>query len=127
MGNGGGHGAGHGTSAAEMAPVFSINGKAYPAAEPLRARLGTVEEWTIVNTTEMDHPFHLHGFRFQVVFADGEKPGLVAWRDTVNIPAEQTLKLRLRLEDNPGTWMFHCHILEHAERGMMGELEVSAP
>ncbi len=51
----------------------------------------------------------------------------MAWRDTVNIPAEQTVKIRLRLEDNPGTWMFHCHILEHAERGMMGELHVRAP
>ncbi|MCK6586366.1 MAG: multicopper oxidase domain-containing protein [Polyangiaceae bacterium] len=37
------------------------------------------------------------------------------------------MNFRVLLEDNPGMWMFHCHILEHAERGMMGELEVAAP
>jgi FtsP/CotA-like multicopper oxidase with cupredoxin domain len=124
---GGDHGAGHGSSTTDMAPVFSINGEVFPDVTPLTATLETVEEWSIVNTTEMDHPFHLHGFRFQVVSVDGAAPGVVAWRDSINIPAEKTVKFRVRLEDNPGTWMFHCHILEHAERGMMGELEVAAP
>ena len=110
-----------------MGPVFSINGEVFPSVTPMVATLGAVEEWSLVNTTTMDHPFHLHGFRFQVVSVDGVAPGFMAWRDTVNIPAEQTVKIRLRLEDNPGTWMFHCHILEHAERGMMGELHVRAP
>jgi FtsP/CotA-like multicopper oxidase with cupredoxin domain len=126
MGMSAGH-AGHGSSHGEMGPVFSINGHAYPEAEPLVASLGDVEEWSIVNTTEMDHPFHLHGFRFQVTSVAGVDPGFLAWRDSINIPANQTVKLRVRLEENPGTWMFHCHILEHAERGMMGELEVEAP
>jgi FtsP/CotA-like multicopper oxidase with cupredoxin domain len=119
--------AGHGTAMAEMAPIFSINGQVYPDATALVGTLGSVEEWSIVNTTEMDHPFHLHGFRFQVVSVDGTAPGFSAWRDSINIPAEKTVKFRVRLEDNPGTWMFHCHILEHAERGMMGEIEVAAP
>lgn len=123
----GDHGAGHGSSMTDMAPVFSINGEVFPDVTPLAATLEAVEEWAIVNTTEMDHPFHLHGFRFQVVSVDGAAPGVVAWRDSINIPAEKTVKFRVRLEDNPGTWMFHCHILEHAERGMMGELEVAAP
>jgi FtsP/CotA-like multicopper oxidase with cupredoxin domain len=112
---------------AMMATVFSINGHVFPEGDALEARLGDVEEWSIVNTTEMDHPFHLHGFRFQVVSEDGRPPAFAAWRDTVNVPARGTVVLRLALEDHPGTWMFHCHILEHAERGMMGELEVSAP
>lgn len=120
-GHGGGHGGGSG------GPVFSISGQVYPDATPLVGTLETVEEWSIVNTTEMDHPFHLHGFRFQVVAVDGEEPGPIAWRDTINIPARRTVVFRARLEDHPGTWMFHCHILEHAERGMMGELEVVAP
>jgi FtsP/CotA-like multicopper oxidase with cupredoxin domain len=128
MAMGGEHGGGHGSSmSTDMAPVFSINGQVYPDATPLAASLDAVEEWSIVNTTEMDHPFHLHGFRFQVVSVDGATPGVVAWRDSINIPAEKTVKFRVRLEDNAGTWMFHCHILEHAERGMMGELEVAAP
>lgn len=127
MGMGGGHGAGHGSPTTGMAPVFSINGQVYPNATPLAATLESVEEWSIVNTTEMDHPFHLHGFRFQVVSIEGAVPGFIAWRDSINIPAKKTVKFRVRLEDNPGTWMFHCHILEHAERGMMGELKVATP
>jgi FtsP/CotA-like multicopper oxidase with cupredoxin domain len=127
MAMGAGHGAGHGSSASDMVPVFSINGQVYPDATPLAASLETVEEWSIVNTTEMDHPFHLHGFRFQVLSVEGADVGVVAWRDSINIPADQTVKFRVRLEDNPGTWMFHCHILEHAEHGMMGELEVATP
>lgn len=104
--------------------VFSINGFVYPDIENLSSALDTVEEWSIVNTTTMDHPFHLHGFRFQVTSDDGTSPDFLAWRDTVNVRAKTTTSFRVRLEDNAGTWMFHCHILEHAERGMMGELEV---
>lgn len=121
---GGGHGSSSGT---QMPTVFSINGQVYPDATPLAATLGAVEEWAIVNTTEMDHPFHLHGFRFQVVAVDGTAPPFLAWRDSINIPAKETVRFRVRLEDHPGIWMFHCHILEHAERGMMGELEVVEP
>lgn len=121
------HGAGHGAATGAMPAVFSINGDVFPDVTPLVATLETIEEWLIVNTTEMDHPFHLHGFRFQVVSVDGIAPSVIAWRDSVNVPARETVRFRVRLEDNPGTWMFHCHILEHAERGMMGELEVAAP
>ena len=106
--------------AADGGPVFSINGKVFPDDEMFTATLGAVEAWTIHNMTEMDHPFHLHGFRFQV---DGDR----AWRDTINVPAKVMTTFRVRLEDHPGTWMFHCHILEHAERGMMGHLMVEAP
>lgn len=109
----GGH-AGHGGGS----PVFSINGASFPDGAPLTGVLGAVEEWSIVNATEMDHPFHLHGFRFQIV------DSVPAWRDTINIPAMTTVRFRVRLEDHPGRWMFHCHILEHAERGMAGELIV---
>jgi FtsP/CotA-like multicopper oxidase with cupredoxin domain len=113
--------AGHAMPSSEAEPLFSI--ETFPEGEPLTATLGDVEEWTIENYTMMDHPFHLHGFRFQLVPID-EQAVFPAWRDTINVPAGQTMKFRVRFEDNPGMWMFHCHILEHAERGMMGELEV---
>lgn len=107
------------------APVmFAINDRVYPDVESIVARLGDVEVWSIVNTTEMDHPFHLHGFRFQIVDTDGAPATERAWRDTINIAAGQTVRFAVSLDANPGTWMFHCHILEHAERGMMGELSV---
>jgi bilirubin oxidase len=103
---------------------FAINGVPWPDSAPLVASLGAVEEWSIVNGTEMDHPFHLHGFRFQVLSEDSQPPAARVWRDTINVRAETTTVFRVRLEEYPGRWMFHCHIQEHAERGMMGELLV---
>jgi bilirubin oxidase len=123
MHHGGSMAATSGSAPAGMGPVFSFNGEVFPSVTPLKAHLGDVEEWSLVNTTSMDHPFHLHGFRFQVVSGTNEPR---AWRDTLNVPAAQTVRIRLRLDDHPGMWMFHCHILEHAERGMMGELQVDA-
>jgi FtsP/CotA-like multicopper oxidase with cupredoxin domain len=123
MHHAGSMGATSGKAAGAMGPVFSFNGEMFPNVTPLKAHLGDVEEWSLVNTTSMDHPFHLHGFRFQVVSNNSEP---LAWRDTLNVPAAQTVRIRLRLDDHPGLWMFHCHILEHAERGMMGELQVAA-
>jgi hypothetical protein len=70
---------------------------------------------------------YLHGFRFEVVNIDGVAPTYRALQDTINIGAEQTVRLLVPVEGHPGTWMFHCHILEHAERGMMGELDVREP
>jgi FtsP/CotA-like multicopper oxidase with cupredoxin domain len=107
-----------------MDATFSINGQSHPVITPLSAVLGSVEEWTIENTTEMDHPFHLHGFRFQLTAENGQRPDFSAWRDTINIRSKSRSVFKVRLEDHPGVWMFHCHILEHAERGMMGELHV---
>jgi FtsP/CotA-like multicopper oxidase with cupredoxin domain len=119
-----GHGSGGGHGGSAM--VFSINGQVYPQSSPLAAQLGSVEDWSIVNTTEMDHPFHLHGFRFQVVSENGKASAFPAWQDTINIRARTTVLFRVPLETNPGKWMFHCHILEHAERGMMGEVDVTS-
>jgi FtsP/CotA-like multicopper oxidase with cupredoxin domain len=122
MGHMGGMGSANGSM--PMAGMFSINGESYPDVTPLVAKLGDVEEWSIVNRSMMDHPFHLHGFRFQVVSRQDGQPLVRAWEDTVNVKANQTVTLRMRLEEHPGSWMFHCHILEHAEAGMAGELSV---
>ena len=116
---GGGEHAAHGGS---MEPVFMINDEVFPDITPLATELDAVEEWEIVNDSEMDHPFHLHGFFFQVL--DGGTP---AWKDTVNVPGKSTVRLAIRFTDHPGRWMYHCHILEHAERGMIGEVDVVAP
>lgn len=115
----GGH-AGHGS----MVPIFKINGEAFPNITSVQSTLNAVEEWEIVNDTEMDHPFHLHGFFFQVTSAGGVTETERAWKDTVNVRGKSNLKFLVRFDDHPGTWMYHCHILEHAERGMMGELVV---
>lgn len=103
---------------------FLINGSAYPDVPPIRTRLGATEVWDLVNTSTADHPFHLHGFFFQVISRGGVPEREIAWHDTVNLPAHQTVRIAFRPELHPGMWMYHCHILEHAENGMMGDLEV---
>jgi FtsP/CotA-like multicopper oxidase with cupredoxin domain len=102
-------------------PKFLINDKAFPEVPPIDGRAAEVAVWTVKNDTEMDHPFHLHGMFFQILDVDGRMPEHLGWKDTVNVPQKQTLRFAVRYGD-PGRWMYHCHILEHAERGMMAEL-----
>jgi FtsP/CotA-like multicopper oxidase with cupredoxin domain len=111
---------------AEPEPRFFINDQAFPDVPMLSVEHDAVEIWEIQNDSEMDHPFHLHGMFFQVLDDTGAPAEPLAWKDTVNVPKEQTLRFAVRY-DAVGRWMYHCHILEHAERGMMGELVVEAP
>jgi FtsP/CotA-like multicopper oxidase with cupredoxin domain len=104
-------------------PVFFIDGAAFPEGDPVMVDEGALEVWTVRNDAEMDHPFHIHGLFFQVLDDAGVPRVELGWKDTVNIPRESSLRIAVRF-DNPGEWMMHCHILEHAERGMMGMLHV---
>jgi FtsP/CotA-like multicopper oxidase with cupredoxin domain len=89
-----------------------------------RSRLGTTEIWTIQNVVGMDHPFHLHGFHFEVLDRDGVPEPFRAWKDTGNVPKHSSMRIVVRFDDFPGRWMYHCHILDHEDQGMMGVLEV---
>ncbi len=91
----------------------------------IRARLNTTEIWTIQNVVGMDHPFHLHGFQAQVLDRGGVPEPYPSWNDTVNIPKHSSVRIVLRFDDYPGRWMYHCHILDHEDEGMMGVLELS--
>jgi bilirubin oxidase len=88
------------------------------------AKLGATEIWTVENLVGMDHPFHLHGLQFQVIERDRKPEPFRSWKDAVNVPRQQTVRFIVRLDDFPGKWMFHCHILSHEDQGMMGILEV---
>ena len=90
----------------------------------VRARLGATEIWTLENLVGMDHPFHLHGFQFQVLDRNGVPEPFRSWKDTINLPKHETARIIVRFDDYPGKWMFHCHILDHEDHGMMGVLEV---
>jgi len=105
--------------------VLGIDGVPSWDAPPLTASLGETDLWTITNTMDWDHPFHLHGFFFQPVDASGAPAR--EWRDTFNIPQHDTKQVIVRYDDRPGMWMFHCHILDHAEAGMMGMLMLETP
>ena len=105
-------------------PVFTINDEAYPNITPATGAMNAIEVWEIHNMSQMDHPFHLHGMEFQLVDTTGAPIGPRGWKDTVNVPQMSVVQFAVRF-DATGRWMYHCHILEHAERGMMGELDVT--
>ena len=103
--------------------VMGINGVPHgPNSRPIEARIGETHVWTLVNDTDFAHPFHLHGYFFQVL-DDSRVP---EWKDTVDLPAHSMLRIAIHFDERPGMWMFHCHILDHAEVGMMGHLHVTA-
>ncbi len=108
---------------------FAINGMLFPDVVPHQAQLGTVQGWELYNHTLMDHPFHLHGYRFLVESINGEAPPYRGWKDTVNVPGSPggtvEVKLIVPFEDRAGNWVYHCHVLRHVQLGMMGELEVT--
>ena len=66
----------------------------------------------------MQHPIHFHGQRFLILSRNGVTNTNLVWKDTVLVPAGQTVDILLDAS-NPGTWMAHCHIAEHLESGMM--------
>ncbi|MDF1505372.1 multicopper oxidase family protein [Roseisolibacter sp. H3M3-2] len=102
-----------------------INGKHMDMARvDVRARLGTTEIWEVENLVGMDHPFHLHGFRFQVLDRNGVPEPFPSWKDVVNVPKHETARFVVRFDGFAGKWMYHCHILDHEDHGMMGVLEV---
>ncbi|WP_457946107.1 multicopper oxidase family protein [Pseudarthrobacter sp. alpha12b] len=102
---------------------FTINGREFnPTRTDTTAAAGTVEEWTLINTSPMDHPFHLHVWPMQVV---GDGAGSAPeWRDVVNVPANGRVTVRVAFTDFRGRSAYHCHILDHEDLGMMGVIEV---
>jgi FtsP/CotA-like multicopper oxidase with cupredoxin domain len=104
---------------------FTINKEQHHRDRPVT--VGELQVWDIVNDTLMDHPFHLHGFFFQVVDVNGEPPAFRSWEDTVNVPPKGRVRIAWLPDDRPGEWMYHCHILEHHESGMMGHFAVVRP
>jgi FtsP/CotA-like multicopper oxidase with cupredoxin domain len=91
---------------------------------------GELEIWEIRTNRSMmmgspGHPFHIHGTQFQVLSRDGEEPYLneKGWKDTIFVNSGETVRIIVRFRFK-GLFMYHCHILEHEEAGMMGQLEV---
>ena len=104
---------------------FLINGRAFDENRvDIRGRLGDVELWEIENRGGMDHPIHLHTYPFQIVSRNGVPEALRAWKDTVNVRPGERVRLAVALRDVDGRTVFHCHILEHEDLGMMGVLAV---
>jgi FtsP/CotA-like multicopper oxidase with cupredoxin domain len=101
---------------------FLINNDMHLNDKPVK--VGELQIWELANTSLMDHPFHLHGFFFQVIELNGKAPEYISWKDTINLPPRSKTKIAWLPDDRPGMWMYHCHILEHHEAGMMAHFEV---
>ncbi len=96
---------------AHMKPILTLRrGKSYILA--------------INNETAWYHPVHLHGHLFRVITRNGRRTTYQEWRDTVLIPPRERAAIAF-VADNPGDWMFHCHILDHQEGGMMSVIRVT--
>lgn len=103
---------------------FLINEEMHLADQPVI--VGELQVWDIVSTSHMDHPFHLHGFFFQILSVNDVPPAFLSWEDTCNVPANGRVRIAW-MPDEPGRWMYHCHILEHHAAGMMASFEVVRP
>ena len=101
---------------------FLVNDDVHVNDKPVK--VGELQIWEVSNTSLMDHPFHLHGFFFQVIEENGKAPEYIAWKDTVNLPPRSKIKIAWMPDNRPGTWMYHCHILEHHAAGMMAHFQV---
>ena len=100
---------------------YTLNGKSFPATQPMVAKLGQKLRIRFMNEGMMIHPMHLHGMHMTVVAKDGwDVPA--PWKcDTLNVAPGERWDVIVNC-NNPGTWAFHCHILPHAEseHGMFG-------
>jgi manganese oxidase len=100
---------------------YTLNGKGFPATEPIVAKLGQKVRIRFMNEGMMIHPMHLHGMPMTVIDKDGY-PQPMPWKcDTLNVAPGERWDVIVDC-DNPGTWAFHCHVLPHAEteHGMFG-------
>jgi FtsP/CotA-like multicopper oxidase with cupredoxin domain len=108
--------------------VWSVNGVFVPGGDHTHAPLLTLERarsyiFDMFNDTAWWHPMHLHGHVFRVVSRNGEPTRNREWLDTVLMAPGERVEIAF-VADNPGDWMFHCHILEHQQAGMMGIVRV---
>ncbi len=138
-GDGSGHGSGHAQSlvatTGETASTsnhdlhdFSINGRVYdPTRNDFEIPRGTTERWLISGGASSEHPFHIHGVQFRVIDEAGGmvRPENSGWKDTVLVSGQTEILVRF---DQPAPrdypFMYHCHILEHEDAGMMGQFTV---
>jgi FtsP/CotA-like multicopper oxidase with cupredoxin domain len=112
---------------ARAGKVWALNGvvadrlRMEPLLTVQRGRSAVIE---LVNETAFDHPMHLHGHSFRVLSRDGRPVPHGIWQDTVLVAPRERVEIAF-VADNPGDWLFHCHILEHMAAGMMGVLRVA--
>jgi len=105
---------------------FYINGKKFAMdAEPMTSvRVGSYQHWRIENRTGELHPFHMHQAHFLAYAENGVPLEHPAWLDTVNVPYRGSVDVILDFTDSviKGMAVFHCHLLNHEDKGMMAKI-----
>jgi FtsP/CotA-like multicopper oxidase with cupredoxin domain len=116
-----------------------LNGRTFDmeaVADDERVRLGTTEVWEFVNDSPMAHPMHVHNLQFRVIErsgpagTEGDAAGLRAGftdeglKDVVLVLPGERVKVLMKFEDHAGLYLYHCHILEHEDLGMMRNYRV---
>jgi suppressor of ftsI len=105
---------------------FYINRRKFTVdAKPMTTvRVGSYQHWRIVNEAREVHPFHIHQLHFLTFAQDGRAIPHPLWRDTVNVPAKSTVDAVMDFTDPVirGMSVFHCHILNHEDKGMMAKV-----
>lgn len=106
--------------------VYTVNGREFSPDHRRVLRLGATEEWTL-NSETANHPFHIHvnPFEYERIGPDGEPQR--QWRDTLMVLTDTPVKIRTRYHKYIGTFVLHCHILDHEDLGMMELVEVRLP
>src|SRR6267143_860265 len=105
---------------------FYINGEKFtPSAAPMvRAKVGTVQHWRVVNATRELHPMHIHQVHFLAYAENGRPVAEPMWLDTVNVPFDGSVDVIMDFTDPVirGMSVFHCHLLNHEDKGMMAKV-----
>ena len=118
-----------------MGMAFLINGRAFSGSRiDTQVALNSVEDWEIRNIGGMDHPFHIHTNPFQIISRQGVSghPGILPvqsdryWKDVVLVRSGETVRIRTHFQDFAGKAVYHCHILDHEDLGMMGTIHMQA-
>ncbi len=111
------------------AHTMGINGRSFAMDRiDVTAKLGTAEIWEIsAGGMPMAHPFHIHGASFRILSKNGRNPAAheAGWKDVVLVEAHAEILVRFNNPAPPRMpFMYHCHILEHEDNGMMGQFTV---
>jgi len=106
--------------------LWTINGQVFdPNRVDAQPRLGTTETWILKNKSSTNHVVHIHGVDQQLVSRNGVAPAAYErLKETWNLKGGETVVVKMKFTDNIGSFVFHCHILEHEDAGMMAQLDV---
>ena len=93
--------------------------------------LGTTEAWTVGSGTVVSHSFHIHGVQFRIVSRSGDpakvNPWEQGWKDTIYLPMSESVTFVTRFDETADAsypFMYHCHMINHEDEGLMGQFTV---